>query len=269
MIISLTGFMGCGKSSVGRELSKLLCCPFMDLDDVIVGSAGRSIPEIFASDGEAEFRRMERDALELVLNIQETRQSAPLAPSHFVGPSPYPGVGKCQFHTDALSTDREWKNTDHIHQANTPHDQADAERISAVLALGGGTVMTKECAKLVHEKTLCIYLRASVETLVSHLAAEADGRPMLRTSSKDRDSGTSLQESADTSSQEVKQESLSTKSLKNMRQNLQARIEELMSVRSATYESTAHIIINTDGKSVTEVAKEIMRRLSTDLNTTH
>ena len=138
-----------------------------------------------------------------------------------------------------------------------------------VLALGGGAVMTKECAKLVHEKTLCIYLRASVETLVSHLAAEADGRPMLRTSSKDRDSGTSLQESADTSSQEVKQESLSTKSLKNMRQNLQARIEELMSVRSATYESTAHIIINTDGKSVTEVAKEIMRRLSTDLNTTH
>ena len=32
MIISLTGFMGCGKSSVGRKLSELLCCPFMDLD---------------------------------------------------------------------------------------------------------------------------------------------------------------------------------------------------------------------------------------------
>jgi dephospho-CoA kinase len=49
MIISLTGFMGCGKSSVGRELSKLLCCPFMDLDDVIVETDGRSIPEIFAA----------------------------------------------------------------------------------------------------------------------------------------------------------------------------------------------------------------------------
>ena len=69
MTISLTGFMGCGKSSVGRRLSELLCCPFMDLDEVIVESAGRTVPEIFASDGEAEFRRMERDALELVFNI--------------------------------------------------------------------------------------------------------------------------------------------------------------------------------------------------------
>ena len=83
--------MGCGKSSVGRELSKLLCCPFMDLDDVIEERSGRRIPEIFATDGEAEFRRMEKDALELVFNTQEIRQSAPLAPSHFVGPSPYPG----------------------------------------------------------------------------------------------------------------------------------------------------------------------------------
>ena len=67
MIISLTGFMGCGKSSVGRKLSELLCCPFMDLDDVIVEREGRSIPEIFASDGEAAFRRMELEALKAVL----------------------------------------------------------------------------------------------------------------------------------------------------------------------------------------------------------
>ena len=52
MIISITGFMGCGKSSVGKRLSELLCCRFMDLDEVIVEREGRSIPEIFAEDGE-------------------------------------------------------------------------------------------------------------------------------------------------------------------------------------------------------------------------
>ena len=44
--------MGCGKSSVGKRLSELLCCRFMDLDEVIVEREGRSIPEIFAEDGE-------------------------------------------------------------------------------------------------------------------------------------------------------------------------------------------------------------------------
>ena len=47
--------MGCGKSSVGRRLSELLCCSFMDLDEVIEQQTGRTIPEIFATDGEAAF----------------------------------------------------------------------------------------------------------------------------------------------------------------------------------------------------------------------
>ena len=55
--------MGCGKSSVGRELSALLCWSYADLDAVIEEKAGRSIPEIFASDGEAAFRQMELDSL--------------------------------------------------------------------------------------------------------------------------------------------------------------------------------------------------------------
>ena len=67
MIISLIGFMGCGKSSVGRRLSELLCCPFMDLDAVIEQQTGQSIPEIFATDGEAAFRQMELEVLERIL----------------------------------------------------------------------------------------------------------------------------------------------------------------------------------------------------------
>ena len=55
--------MGCGKSSVGRKLSALLCWSYADLDAVIEGKAGCSIPEIFSSEGEAAFRQMELDAL--------------------------------------------------------------------------------------------------------------------------------------------------------------------------------------------------------------
>jgi shikimate kinase len=64
MLIALTGFMGSGKTSVGRLVAEALGCPFLDLDEIIVKKAGRSIPEIFQADGEKGFRRLEKDALE-------------------------------------------------------------------------------------------------------------------------------------------------------------------------------------------------------------
>jgi shikimate kinase len=64
----LTGFMGAGKSSVGRVLAGKLKCPFIDLDAEIVARAGRSINEIFAKDGEAAFRVLESACLEHVLH---------------------------------------------------------------------------------------------------------------------------------------------------------------------------------------------------------
>ena len=178
MIISLTGFMGCGKSSVGRRLSELLCCPFIDLDDVIVEREGRSIPEIFATDGEAAFRAIEAQTLKKIVYHPERSEGSS----------------------------------------------------TLVLALGGGTVMTPECAELVRENTVCIYLRASVDTLVEHLASEAAGRPML--------SG-----------------------------DLRSRIETLMLQRSSTYEKTAHIIIDTDDKSVESIASEIAFKLNRQAST--
>ena len=233
MIISLTGFMGCGKSSVGRRLSELLCCSFMDLDDVIVERAGRSIPEIFATDGEAVFRQMEHDALQDIIASAE-RHSIPEAPSHLsMGPSPYavntpkidrfpgtPGVGKCLFHT----------------YASQP-----IENSTIVLSLGGGAVMQEECERMVHEGTVCIYLKASVETLLSHLEDQADERPLLNDSS-----AVSSSEAPSVMSSEVE-----TSPLRN-------RILELMSLRSATYERTAHHIIDTDGKTIEGIASEII-----------
>lgn len=161
--------MGCGKSSVGRRLSELLCCPFMDLDKEIEAWAGKSIPEIFAEEGEAGFREIEAERLNNAMEEREMR----------------------------------------------------------VLALGGGTVMREECAQMVREKTMCIYLRASVETLAENLKHEAEGRPMLTSSG-----------------------------------SLHDRIAELLALRSSTYENTAHIIIDTDGKAIDEIAEAITHTIS-------
>ena len=171
--------MGCGKSSVGRELSRLLCCPFMDLDAVIEERAGRSVPEIFAADGESGFRRMELEALQALVGQM---------------PKWYPVT-----------------------------EPACNEKDIQIVALGGGTVMTRECAEIVRKQTVCVYLRASVETLISHLEGETEGRPML---------------SGDGSA-------------------LRARIEGLMALRAETYERTAHIVIDTDGKSIEEISEII------------
>ena len=64
MLIVLTGFMGSGKSTVGRLVADALGCPFLDLDEIIEKKAGRRIPDIFAQDGEKGFRRLEKQALE-------------------------------------------------------------------------------------------------------------------------------------------------------------------------------------------------------------
>lgn len=64
MLIALTGFMGSGKSTVGRMVADALGCLFLDLDEVIVKKAGKSIPAIFEAEGEKGFRRLEKQALE-------------------------------------------------------------------------------------------------------------------------------------------------------------------------------------------------------------
>ncbi|MDX6750027.1 shikimate kinase [Geminicoccaceae bacterium 1502E] len=52
--------MGAGKTSVGRRLARLIDAPFADADDEIVAAAGMSIPDIFETYGEQEFRDLER-----------------------------------------------------------------------------------------------------------------------------------------------------------------------------------------------------------------
>ena len=127
MLLALTGMMGSGKSTVGALVADALGCPFVDLDEEITRREGRSIPEIFASEGEEAFRKVEERTLR-----------------------------------------------DLLRRYGGPPD--DAPR--AVLSLGGGTVSTPGVAALVREKTLCIYLEASLETLLSRLEGQTGERPM-------------------------------------------------------------------------------------------
>ena len=191
--------MGCGKSSVGRCLSELLCCPFIDLDEAICGRAGKSIPEIFASEGETEFRKLEAETLRSILTPSGTvRTEKKSLPLQAMGPS------LCGQRGSTVSPSLQHR---------------------MVIALGGGTVMTPECSEIVKERSVCIYLKASIDTLVRHLETEASGRPMLQGDS------------------------------------LRSRIEELMNLRSKAYETIAHITIETDGKSIDAIAEEIVNRL--------
>ena len=129
MMITLTGFMGSGKTTVGKVLADFLGCPFMDLDDLIVKKAGKSIPEIFAQDGEPAFRQLEARLL---------------------------------------------RQTVEKYTENT-----------VVLALGGGAVTAPASAALLHEKSVCIYLRATLETLLARLEGETAGRPLADASLAD------------------------------------------------------------------------------------
>jgi len=63
MAVFLVGFMGAGKTSVGRALGKRLNWSFEDLDDRVERQEGRKVAEIFRESGEAEFRRAEHKAL--------------------------------------------------------------------------------------------------------------------------------------------------------------------------------------------------------------
>jgi shikimate kinase len=62
-MIVLIGFMGAGKTTVGRLLARELGVPFVDADAAIEAAEGTTIPEIFDSRGEAGFRRVEASTI--------------------------------------------------------------------------------------------------------------------------------------------------------------------------------------------------------------
>ena len=189
MMIALTGFMGSGKTTVGKVLADFLGCPFMDLDDLVVKKAGKSIPDIFAQDGEPAFRELEAQILRKTV--------------------------------------------------------AKYAESTAVLALGGGAVLAPASAALLHEKTVCIYLRATLDTLLSRLEGETASRPLLQEiPDQVGDDGGSVVMPGPGSSV--------------MPGPDRASVAERLASREPLYEKTAHVIVDTDGLSPDEVADEII-----------
>ena len=70
MKIYLVGFMGSGKTTIGRELAQRIDAPFFDLDELVETAEKLSIKEIFAGRGEPYFRKRERDILRSTRNLE-------------------------------------------------------------------------------------------------------------------------------------------------------------------------------------------------------
>lgn len=161
----LTGFMGAGKSTVGPALARALELPFVDLDGEIEHSAQQSIPQIFASYGEAHFRRLETSVLTMLC----------------AGPA-------------------------------------------AVVALGGGTLLSAENRAQVRKAGRLIYLKASLEVIWTRM--DKQKRPLL-----------------------------------HGKPEPDAAVQALFAAREPGYRS-AEICISTDGQSVAAIVGAILKEIS-------
>jgi len=165
MIIALSGFMGCGKSTVAQLIAAQKGCFYFDLDSTIQMGEGMSICEIFAQQGEGGFRILEYEYLSRIFEDYEGF------------PEP------------------------------------------VVISLGGGTILTDECAKLIKDNAFCIYLKVSAEILIDNLhITGVEDRPLL-----DED-------------------------------KLDIQVRELMTRRGPLYQERADAILDIDGLSSEEIA---------------
>lgn len=70
--IFLIGYMGCGKSTLGRKLSRKLNLPFYDTDTMVEEHEGASVSDIFRYEGEEHFRELERACIDRILSCGES-----------------------------------------------------------------------------------------------------------------------------------------------------------------------------------------------------
>lgn len=165
--IILIGFMGSGKSSVGRYMEESEGFALIDTDEYIEKQQNDSINNIFANKGEEYFRNLETECIKELITL----------------------------------------NTD-----------------MTVISVGGGLPMRGENQKLLKELGKIVYLRATVDTLVSRLMGDTT-RPLLKGG------------------------------------DLRQKITELFEKREATYEGIADIVIDTDNYSPKEIHNIIKERL--------
>lgn len=161
--VILIGFMGSGKTSVGRKLANRLSYQFCDSDQMLEARARNTIAHIFETQGEEYFRNLETDFLkEISVSMKQT-----------------------------------------------------------VLSTGGGLPLREQNARLLKEMGYVVYLKASKETTIMRLQGDTT-RPLLQGD------------------------------------ELEQKVERLLTVRTPIYENAAHKIIATDGRTIDEIVAFIM-----------
>ena len=166
----LTGPMGAGKTSIGRQLSKQLKRPFHDSDHEIERRTGVDIPLIFELEGEAGFRKREAAVIEELTRLPDI-----------------------------------------------------------ILATGGGAILDPANRRCLAERGLVIYLHTTVDQQLRRTGRDRN-RPLLQTADP------------------------------------RAKLEELMTVREPLYREIADLVIDTDGKRVQDVVRQICRYLQASEN---
>lgn len=131
--IALIGFMGAGKSSVGHLVAEQLHFQYLDTDELIQSRAGRTITEIFKTDGEPAFRKMEADLVQELASrtktIISTGGGLPINPQNLASLKTYALV-VCLW----ASPEVIWERVKH--QAHRPllHDPDPQKKIRDLLA---------------------------------------------------------------------------------------------------------------------------------------
>jgi len=161
----LTGPMGAGKSTIGRQLSKQLKMAFHDSDHEIEERTGVDIPLIFELEGEAGFRKRESAIIDELTQLPDI-----------------------------------------------------------ILATGGGAILDPMNRQHLSSRGRVIYLHASVEQQLRRTRKDRN-RPLLQTP------------------------------------NPRAKLEELMAVRDPLYREIADLVVETDGKRVRDVVRQIIQQL--------
>ncbi len=149
--IVLTGFMGTGKTTVGRAVARRLGRPFVDMDAEIEAQAGKSIPRIFAEDGEAAFRRIEAQVCEVLARLgQET-------------------VGERKGELGKVSD----RNPHHLDWGII------GDYRGLVIATGGGALVNPTNRALMMKHGLVICLTCRADEILRRVRRDAPDRPLL------------------------------------------------------------------------------------------
>ena len=142
--IILIGYMGCGKSTIGKECAKTWHMPFLDTDTWIEEQEGTTISEIFASKGEGYFRDLETECLKSLLKEMEANSN-------------------CGSKTKENSGDKTLE-----------------EGKGSVISVGGGLPVREENQRLLRQLGQVIYLKAEPDTIYGRLKGDTT-RPLLQT----------------------------------------------------------------------------------------